>query len=110
MAFRPKNQTTTKAAEQVPEMGMPGMVPNTMKEDPIMQAPVAQPIMQQPVQQPVAPVPVVPTPPAIPVWGVQEIPTETQPFIYNSKTQETLDVMGALVRILNTFEELTEEE
>ena len=97
-------------------MGMPGMVPNTMKEDPIMQAPVAQPIMQQPVQQPVAPVPVVPqvpvqpTPPKVPVWSVQEVPTEVQRVLYNSKTQETIDDMEWKARILNIFEALEEEE
>ena len=43
------------------------------------------------------------------VWTVSEIATETQPVIYNKITGETLDILGALVRILNIFEE-TEEQ
>lgn len=43
------------------------------------------------------------------VWVVTEVPTDTQAVIHNSKTGETLDILGALTKILNVLEEIEEE-
>ena len=43
------------------------------------------------------------------VWVITEVPTETQAVIHNSKTGETLDVLGGITKILNVLEEIEEE-
>jgi len=40
------------------------------------------------------------------VWVVGEVATQTQPVIVNTVTEEQLDIHLALVRILNTLEQL----
>jgi len=39
------------------------------------------------------------------IWSVQEIPTQTQPIIYNKETKKTYDLYSAVVEILNRIEE-----
>lgn len=41
-----------------------------------------------------------------PLWTVREVPTSTEQIIYNEDTGESLDILSALVRILNDLEDL----
>jgi hypothetical protein len=92
MAFRPKAKTAVKPA--TPELPPMPETPTTKQVEEQPQ-PTSQPKAEEEIKQ---------------VWTINEIPTETQPVIYNQETGETLDILGALARILNTFEELNEEE
>ena len=61
---------------------------------------VAKKIVEQPVE----------TQESENVWSVSEIVTERAPIIYNNQTNEQLDLMEAMVRILNLLEEFKDEE
>ena len=39
-----------------------------------------------------------------PVWEVQDVSTETQPFIYNSKSKKYYNLISAIAELLNRTE------
>ena len=89
MAYKPKMKIA-----KTPETLPPG-------PGPAVQQPVAQPA---PIPQAVPPVQQAQV--SEPIWNVQEMVTETAPVIVNSKTQEKLDVLAGITKILNTLEGL----
>ena len=97
MAFRKKNKS-----EQVPEIPhateqQPNVVPQQNSVVPQQQFDVPQQfdIPQQPGMQNHI----------TSNWSIGEVPTETTPMIVNESTGEALDVLGALVKILNILED-----
>jgi len=40
------------------------------------------------------------------IWEVGEVPTQTQPVIYNTKDEKQYDIYQALAKILNDIEEI----
>lgn len=97
MVFRKKNKPI--ASEPVPQ-APPQIVQPVPQPAPV--APVAAPIQPQPIV-PVAP----PQPQHIvdPIYSVEEMTTESAPFILNKNTNEQLSIHDALVKILNKLEE-----
>lgn len=100
MTFRPKKKAATKPAASKLAKANDEIQPTVQQQPPIVPASQYVPEQQIPQQQ---------VQEEMQVWTVTDVPTETATVIYNQKTGETLDILGALVRILNTFEELAQE-
>lgn len=87
MAFKPRMKPKAVEEPQLPQMPTPPV----RTESSIQQ--IKREVQQQPEESSLEE-----------VWSVQKIATQTESVIYNSETGETLDVLSALVRILNILE------
>lgn len=96
MVFRKRKAAKEEAERAIAEQAIVEKIVSPLPPAPIPPAPIPQ---VEPAQ------PVAPVEQTQELWSLQDFPTETQTVIVNKQTQEKLDVMGALVKILNTLEE-----
>ena len=87
----------------------PKVVRSKLKPDEKVEEKVEEMEEEQEEEEPA--IPSVPSKKAVEdkTWIVTEVPTETQAVIHNSRTGESLDVLGGITKILNVLEEIEEE-
>ena len=97
MGFKPKFRRQELTEEEVPEEKFTEEVDDE-EEEYVDEVPVPEPIKKQAVTKPI-----VKQEPQ-PEWSIQEVTSETQPLIYNSKTKKYYTLLSAIAELLNRTE------
>ncbi len=99
MGFKPKFRRQEIIEEEVPEEKFTEEVDDE-EEEYVDEVPVPKP---EPIRKQIITKPIVKQEPQ-PEWSIQEVTSETQPLIYNSKTKKYYTLLSAIAELLNRTE------